>query len=188
MTDKKRKVLSYIGTGLLALLLWIFLFSQVHGQSLRDCVVTSYTQEIGVTEATGNNDGEDVEKYLISTNLGRGYAWCAAFVNWNLAQCSATHNNSAWCPDWFPRHRIVWMNNPGVGFYPGTLPQKGDVFGIYFPAKNRIAHVGFIHEWKGNSVVTVEGNTNAAGSREGIGVMKKIRLTKQIYKVANWID
>ena len=36
---------------------------------------------LGITEATGENDGEMVEKFLKTTGLSKGYAWCAAFVN-----------------------------------------------------------------------------------------------------------
>lgn len=42
--------------------------------------------------------------------------------------------------------------------------KPGDVFGIYFTSKNRIAHVGFIDEVKANHYVTLEGNTNDAGN------------------------
>lgn len=189
MNQKLKRIIQVlIAIGLLAL--WVFVFvSTAEAQTVRHCVAQSYTREIGVREATGKNDGKSVEKYLASTNLTKGYAWCAAFINWNLSQCGATHNNSAWSPDWFPRHRIVWISSAvGSGLNSGTLPQKGDVFGIYFASKGRIAHVGFIEQWGDKKVITVEGNTNTAGSREGDGVYKKIRLKSQIYVVANWID
>lgn len=65
-------------------------------------------------------------------------------------------------------------------------PRKGDVFGIYFPDKKRIAHVGFVDSWDDKYVITVEGNTNEAGSREGDGVYRKRRLVGSIYQVARW--
>ena len=68
-------------------------------------------------------------------------------------------------------------------------PGKADVFGIWFQNLNRIAHVGFIDEWKDDCAfcITVEGNTNDEGSREGDGVYKKRRLKSQIYKVSRWL-
>jgi hypothetical protein len=66
-------------------------------------------------------------------------------------------------------------------------PLTGDVFGLYFPEKKRIAHVGFIDKWDGNWLVSVEGNTNVSGSREGDGVYRKRRLTRSIYKVARYV-
>jgi hypothetical protein len=141
-----------------------------------ECVREIYTSQIGVREATGRNDGVDVEKYLASVKLGPGYAWCAAFVNWTLKECGYKTANSGWSPDWFPITRIV------------SDPRAGDVFGIYFPDKKRIAHVGFIDDWGDTRVKTVEGNTNGAGSREGNGVYRKIRLNSQIYRVARWAN
>lgn len=70
---------------------------------------------------------------------------------------------------------------------PAT-PQTGDVFGIYFPEKGRIAHVGFIDQWDGTWLITVEGNTNYSGSSEGDGVYRKRRLLSSIYKVARYVS
>ncbi len=69
-----------------------------------------------------------------------------------------------------------------------AAPGMGDVFGIYFPEKGRIAHVGFVDEWEEPWVVTVEGNTNVLGSREGDGVYRKRRLTRSVYKVARYVE
>lgn len=156
------------------------------GQSeLRQCVIKSYTSQIGAREATGHNDGEEVEKYLLSTGLLKGYAWCAAFVNWNMIQCGVITRKSAWSPAWFPIDRIVYLRGRAIKRWP--LP--GDVFGIWFRSKKRIAHVGFVDTWSsGSGLVTVEGNTNRAGSREGDGVYKKWRMKSQVHSVASWIN
>lgn len=45
-------------------------------------------------------------------------------------------------------------------------PAAGDVFGLYFPEKGRIAHVGFVDQWGEKYMISVEGNTNEAGSRK----------------------
>lgn len=164
-------------TFIIITLLFFAIFGQCEAQS-RECVVQAYTSQLGVREATGHNDGADVEKYLSTTGLGKGFAWCAAFVNWAHQQCgySGPRAAAAWSPAWFPTSKLV------------THPQQGDVFGIYFASKKRIAHVGFIDRWEGNKAYTVEGNTNEAGSREGDGVYRKIRLQSQIYQVARWIN
>ena len=49
---------------------------------LRHRIVRIASAEIGVKEATGNNDGRRVAEYLGYTGFGEGYAWCAAFVSW----------------------------------------------------------------------------------------------------------
>ncbi len=66
-------------------------------------------------------------------------------------------------------------------------PTTGDIFGLYFPEKQRIAHVGFVDQWDGTWMVTVEGNTNDSGSREGDGVYRKRRLVRTVYKVARYV-
>lgn len=151
----------------------------------REDVRQTYHSQIGVKEE-GHNRGEEVVDYLNSTGLDGGYAWCAAFVNWCLEQHAIqTPDKAAWSPSWFPDAKTAFQRGDTEFYYP----KAGDVFGIYFSSKERIAHVGFIDEWQsGKFTVTVEGNTNKAGSREGDGVYKKRRLKRQIYKVANWID
>ncbi|MBC7759130.1 MAG: hypothetical protein H7069_09750 [Phormidesmis sp. FL-bin-119] len=68
------------------------------------------------------------------------------------------------------------------------IPGTSDVFGLYFPEKGGIAHVGFIDEWKDPWVITVEGNTNVLGSREGDGVYRKRRLIRTVDKVARYVN
>ncbi|MGB4400606.1 MAG: hypothetical protein WBJ10_14635 [Daejeonella sp.] len=74
----------------------------------------------------------------------------------------------------------------GVGSN-SSFPTTADIFGLYFPEKKRIAHVGFIDEWDGTWMISVEGNTNVSGSREGDGVYRKRRLVKTVYKVARYV-
>ncbi|MEM7551142.1 MAG: CHAP domain-containing protein [Bacteroidota bacterium] len=154
-----------------------------------NCLQNTYQKEVGVREATGRNDGYDVEKYLASTGFGKGYAWCAAMVNWVHQQCGfETPESAAWSPSWFPTSKVIYHRGKLTFGMPGyQIPSSGDVFGIYFRNKGRIAHVGFIHQWiKGPFVKTFEGNTNEAGSREGDGNYYKRRLKSQIYKISRW--
>ena len=167
----------------LVFLVCISAFSQ---SDLRDKLQQSYTSQIGIREASGQNDGFDVEKYLASTGLGKGYAWCAAFVNWNFKQIGVqTVKSPAWSPSWFPEDKIIYQPSTHT---LNAFPQSGDVFGIYFNSKGRIAHVGFVDQWPGGQfAITVEGNTNDAGSREGDGVYRKKRIKRQIHSVSSFI-
>lgn len=142
------------------------------GRELRTCIITTAKSQIGVRELTGHNDGKQVEKYLAAVDLGKGYAWCAAFCAWTLDQCNVKHVRSGYCPDYFKS-----------GSMQRQYAAMGDMFGIWFRNKNRIAHVGFIERVEDTIVLTIEGNTNEAGSREGDGVYRKRRLLKQIYAV-----
>jgi hypothetical protein len=151
-----------------------------------ECLKKTFSSQIGVLEATGHNDGDQVAIYLQSAGLGPGYAWCAAFVNWTHIQCDLqTPKSPAWSPSWFPTSRTIYIRSPvDKG---NRTPGSGTVFGIYFENLKRIAHVGFIDVWgPGDWAITVEGNTNIAGSRDGDGIYRKKRLKRQIYKVADW--
>lgn len=147
----------------------------------RSRVVQVYQSQIGVREQPGNS-GPEVEAYQASVGLSKGYAWCGAFVSWVMIMAQVSiPKGAAWAPSWFCQSRLIKHEK--------ALP--GDVFGIWFASKKRIAHVGFIDEaWNNNknTILTVEGNTNEAGSREGDGVYRKRRSKKQIYQVSNWID
>jgi uncharacterized protein (TIGR02594 family) len=139
----------------------------------RPSIVSVAKSQLGVRELTGKNDGAAVKMYLNSVGLDEGYAWCAAFVYWAHDQAGIKAVRSAWSPSWFPKDKLVKYAKPG------------DVFGIYFRSKKRIAHVGII-EVPGDVTITIEGNTNEAGSREGDGVYRKRRLAKQIYQTSRW--
>jgi hypothetical protein len=149
----------------------------------RQAIVQVSSHEIGVKEATGNNDGKEVECYLASVNLKKGNPWCAAFVAWVYDQCFIKHPISGYSPDWFRYPNVIYQRNATDKFAAGV----GDVFGIWFPEKQRIAHVGIIVGFSGNYVITVEGNTNDALSRDGDGVYKKRRLIRQLYAVSTYL-
>ncbi len=131
--------------------------------------------QIGVREATGRNDGVQIEKYLAYTGNTKGEAWCAAFVSWVFGQASFAQPRTAWSPALFPLAKQI------------TVAEPAAVFGIYFPEKGRIAHVGLVERVRGNWVYSIEGNTNVLGSREGDGVYRKLRHAKTIKAYANWL-
>lgn len=144
---------------------------------VRKQVIDSALSQVGVRELTGKNDGIAVEKYLKVCGLGKGYAWCAAFISWNYKVCGVTTYKTAWAPSWFPADKTT--------IHPKTA-QPGDPFGLWIGG--RIGHVGFVYKWSDKVVTTIEGNTNEAGSREGDGVYIKKRLRGQIYATSRWIN
>ncbi len=153
----------------------------------QDCIIKIATSQLGVREVSGSNDGPEVEQYLSSVGLSKGYAWCAAFVGWTYDQCGIVHPKSAWCPAWFATGKVVYTKKRD-GPLKATTPSqyRGSVFGIYYASKKRIAHVGIIEKVEGNYLLTIEGNTNSEGSREGDGVYRKRRLISQIHAIATY--
>lgn len=169
---------------LICILLFICLPGYPQSGNVRDKVKQTYTNQIGVRELTGNNDGKSVEVYLKYVGLPKGNPWCAAFVCFSLGKNLVKNPRNGYSPALFPVSKVIYTTQKGII----KEPQPGDVFGIWFANKGRIAHVGFIDHWADDWVTTVEGNTNAAGSREGDGVYRKKRIKRQIYAVSNYID
>ncbi len=167
-------------------------------QQLRMQVRDIYTSQVGVREK-GMNAGPVVEQYLRYVKLSKGNPWCAAFVCWVFGRAGIENPRSGWSPDLFKSSKVIWSRAESgkdksesrkltTDKSQQKTPATADVFGIYFPEKKRIAHVGFIDHWDGTWLISVEGNTNASGSNEGDGVYRKRRLVKSIYRVARYIN
>lgn len=141
-------------------------------------------QYIGVRE-TGNNRAGSSSKMLEIFNAddlvinGKtdGYPWCAAFVSLCVQKlCRQSPFFSTLIP---PREASVsrflniWAeHNKCTIFKPDdeTLEAvKGDIVVFNF------SHIGIVESNNLTSISTIEGNTNAAGSREGVAVARKIR-------------
>ena len=152
-------------------------------------------------EATGRNDGPQVEAYLREIGLPKGYEWCSAFCVWSFRQAGLHVPSYGRARSWFTAertiHRADWLRQPeslGQGHLrrrhePHQLPRAGDLVGYRFRGSAHINHVGFLDsEWgAGASVTTVEGNTNQAGSRTGNGVWRNIRHKRMLYAVARYV-
>jgi surface antigen len=105
--------------------------------------------------------------------------WCQMFQNWAHVRLGmvppgfvegTVPKGSAYtptCADWFSR-RGRWSTRPQVGalvYY--DFPNDG---------VNRISHVGWVEAVNADgSITAIEGNTDAAGSRTGGQVMRKVR-------------
>lgn len=138
-------------------------------------VVRTAVKELGLREQSGRNDGAQVERFLKVVGLLKGEPWCAAFISWVFYETGFEKPRTGWSPALFPVSRLA----------RSALP--GNVIGIYFPDKKRIAHVGLIEKEDGSWIVSIEGNTNVEGSREGDGVYRKRRHKKAIYQISDWI-
>lgn len=83
----------------------------------------------------------------------------------------------------YDNDKIVWKRGTELK----RRPQKGDFVGFYFRSKGRIAHIGELHDWMPGTryVITIEGNTNGRGSREGDGVYIRMRRKEEIYMISS---
>lgn len=135
--------------------------------------------QLHVRELTNNNDGKEVEAYLKSVNLGKGYAWCMAFVFWCFQKAAEALGKTNPVPktagvlDCLAKakaKKYLIINDPKTGDQ-GIMDFGGGK-----------GHTYIVTERRGVSVFTVEGNTSAdpkyAGEdREGNGVFERNRPT-----------
>lgn len=138
--------------------------------------------QIGVREVPlGSNAGPQVKQYLASVDLPTGYAWCAAFVYW----CNREACKKLGVPNIVPKTGgVLNMFNNAKGACITKIDAKngainpdavrpGDIFVMQF--KGGVGHIGFVDKISGDTIITIEGNTDPAGGREGIGVFSKRR-------------
>jgi len=169
---------------------------------LRQQLLEVAESQVGVRELTGNNDGKQIKEYLKSVGLKEGYAWCVAFVVWCHLQISYDFPIpiTAWSPALFT-HNLVYHKHH-MRMFP-WIPRGGEVAGIYYASKNRVAHAVIIERKQSNHFITYEGNTSLMGAildkmnltreekdemdRDGIWVAKKIRKPDDIYVASDYI-
>jgi hypothetical protein len=132
--------------------------------------------QLGVEEAPGHkNTGKQVEAYLASIGLGKGYAWCMAFVYWNYQQAAEKMGRQN------PLMKtggvlLQWKQRKDK--FRALSPQVGDVFIMDYGKGT--GHTGIVEKVEEDVIHTIEGNTNDEGSREGYEVCRRTRPRNKI--------
>lgn len=145
-------------------------------------------KEVGIEEVNGTNCGPRVNEYKAATNLpaNESWAWCAAFVDWVVAEAMRiglasghkyTFRRPVTAGAWdLENWSLKQDNSTQTRKQPGRDIKAGDIVIFTF------SHVGIAigPPDADGYVPTVEGNTDAAGSREGGGVFQKRRHISKI--------
>ncbi len=150
------------------------------GGSIATAALGMAVTQLGVLEQPpGSNAGPQVNQYLKSVGLGGGFFWCMAFVFWcfrEAANQSGQANpfpKTAGCIDAWNK---VKAKSPGriitraAALANPALVKPGQVFILDFG--KGAGHTGFVRQSFGGPLRTVEGNSNATGSRNGLGVFE----------------
>ncbi|MBY0478835.1 MAG: CHAP domain-containing protein [Chitinophagaceae bacterium] len=150
---------------------------------LTEALKVAVTQ-IGVMEdPPGSNKGPVVDQYLASVALPPGLFWCAAYVYWcfNKAAVKLNKNNPLVKTGHVMTH---WNKTAGKKILTAeaidkpSLIKPGHIFMMNTGGSS--GHTGIIEKVDGGFIHTIEGNSNNAGSRNGIGVF---RLQRKISKI-----
>lgn len=130
-------------------------------QALRERMLDLARSQLGMREATNNNDGE-ILKYPHA--FGRGSeSWCADFVSW-VSSKSGQPLNYAYTP-------YLLNHLKDAGQWKGKNdPMPGDIILFDINGDGRADHTGFVESVNADgSVNTIEGNTlNEATGVEGV--------------------
>lgn len=122
-------------------------------------------------EIGGQNRGPWVRLYCRGVD-GAPYAWCCGFVCFCLEQaCKSLNIEMPYTYTLSCDNLANQAKNKGK---LSTTPTKGGIF-LIRKSKNDWIHTGIVVDIVGDNIITIEGNTNDEGSREGFEVAKRTR-------------
>jgi len=137
-------------------------------QTLANTLLGIARSQIGLTEIPkGSNWGQHVEKYLASVGIGFPAAWCMAFVYWCVNKAA---DEMKVANPLFKTGGVMAQWNASKALRVKT-PQRGDIFIMDFG--KGLGHTGIVESVQGDRIMTIEGNSNSQGSRDGVEVCRK---------------
>lgn len=158
---------------LVLLLSLLLLYSEVNGQKHLDIAQTF----VGIKEATGHNDGIEVEMFLQSVGRKKGDSWCSAFVSFCLqsADVKEPKIRSGLARAFKKSKGLINAND----VLRGTKKvESGSIIG-WEKGNMVFGHIGFtLTKWNKQYGITIEGNTSSGvkGSQsDGDGVYIRSR-------------
>lgn len=141
--------------------------------------------QIGVMEQPlGSNRGPEVDRYLRTVGLDPAegsFPWCAAFVfscfdeaARALGRANPVIRTAGVLDHWTQAgSRGIPRLTAAKAHMHEALVRPGLIFIIDTGAPGGAGHTGLIEGVDNGKLVTIEGNTNDGGSREGVGVFRR---------------
>ncbi len=155
-------------------------------ETINGCIVSFAVEYIGQEEIKGNMGFKDEQfnKYMKDTGFKKGHAWCAYFAELCYIQGYQDFDTSKLMDvaKYFSAGAVRTYRNfsKAEGWTVDKKPEAGCVV-IWQkwvkgkPHPKGYGHAAIVVEVFDDHIITVEGNTNKAGGREGIGVFEKKR-------------
>jgi hypothetical protein len=178
--------------GMVGAITWAALFGgAAAGESTRTSVpllaaaLAVAISQIGVMEQPPrSNRGPEVDRYLKAAGLDPAdgsFPWCAAFVYWCFKEAAKTLGRenpvirTAGVLDHWNR-----AGDPGIARITAAkahmheeLVKPGHIFIIDTGDPGGAGHTGLVESVVAGKLITIEGNTNDGGVREGVGVFRR---------------
>lgn len=132
--------------------------------------------QIGVQEnPKHDNTGTMVNEYLKSVGLNPGYSWCMALMYWCFKEAA---NKMGLVSMMAKTGGVLDQWNKRKVQYGVISPKPGDIFIMDFG--KGLGHTGIVEKVEGNTIHTIEGNSNDEGSRDGYEVCRRKRTMDKI--------
>ncbi len=132
---------------------------------------------IGLTEKTGKNDGEHIERMLLRYGGKKGMNYCSAFVGEVLDSASVDEparqgKRTLLARSWVRKNSIRARD---VLLGRKTVPDGAIV--VWEKGETIWGHCGFVKKWDGAGGVTIEANTTSGdgNQRNGDGIYERRR-------------
>lgn len=136
---------------------------------------------LGQREVPGNMGFKDktFEKKMVDVGFVKSYAWCALFAELVWTEAYKGSGLVTKLKQLFSASATTTFKNFDIDgtFKTSKEPVVGAV-AIWRHGSGWQGHAGIVTKVVGDTIHTVEGNTNAAGGREGIEVAAKKRKWK----------
>lgn len=178
--------------GVVGAITWAALFGPSSGATVTEAAgpllaeaLKVAVSQIGVMEQPpGSNRGPEVDRYLRTAGLDPtqdSFPWCAAFVFWCFSEAAKTLGRqnpvmrTAGVLDHWDRAGAASVERitAAKAHMHEALVQPGHIFIIDTGEPGGGGHTGLIEHVVAGKLVTIEGNTNDGGTREGIGVFRR---------------
>lgn len=145
-------------------------------------------QYIGIKEISGNNgwDDKEFERKMKAMGWRKGLAYCAFFVKLCAFEYYSQFDSGKFSilERLFSPMAVVTYQNFKKAGYAYEIPSKNCLVvwqTIMGGEKKQTGHIAVFKDIEWPDVITIDGNTNLAGSRDGDGIYQKRRNIK-IYK------
>ncbi|MCW5798742.1 MAG: peptidoglycan-binding protein [Nitrospira sp.] len=151
--------------------------------ALMKATLSVASSQVGVMEdPPGSNRGLKVDEYLNAVGIDPStgsYAWCAAFIYWSFSQAAIQLGTAN------PAIRTAgvldhWKKAGQAGITRLLAGQILDDLSLLKPGLVFVintgggrGHMGLVEDFRDDRLVTIEGNTNLPGDREGVGVFRR---------------
>lgn len=151
-------------------------------------IIEAARSYVGVLERPGNTGwyNADFQAAMKKAGWYNTAPWCAYFVKWVWMMVYADNKAVlAVVNTWFNGSAKQTYDNAKRNrtFAVGSVPKPGAIV-VWLNGRGPAGHAGIVVSVSGNTMTTIEGNTNISGSREGDRVAEKLRTVNRDWQAS----